>query len=234
VFVFEDPSLEKMITRNSYDQIYDEHAHIFSIIALDNILSRHGLEIFDVENLSVHGGSNRVYVKKVDNTSLAVKRSVLENIKLERDIGLDKFERFAEFADSVKRSKEELLFLLRKYKEEDKKIVSYGATSKSTTVFNYCGITSEHIDYIVDTTPHKQGKLAPGSHIPVISPEDGFDDTVDVAFLGAWNFSKEIYNKEIDFVSRGGIFISHVPEVASYLGENISEIRERSKSGNQR
>ena len=177
------------------------------------------MQIFDVENLSVHGGSNRIYVKKADSTSITIRRSVFENIKLERNLGLDKFERFVEFADSVKRSKEELMFLLRKYKDQNKKIVSYGATSKSTTVFNYCGITSEHIDYIVDTTPHKQGKLAPGSHIPVISPEEGFDDTVDVAFLGAWNFSKEIYNKEIDFVSRGGIFISHVPEVVAFLGQ---------------
>ena len=214
VFVFEDPSLEKMISRNSYDQIYDEHAHIFSVIALDNILSNQGLQIFDVENLSVHGGSNRIYVKKVDNTSLVIKRSVFENIKLERESGLDKFDRFAKFADSVKRSKEELLFLLKKYKDQNKKIVSYGATSKSTTVFNYCGITSEHIDYIVDTTPHKQGKLSPGTHIPVISPEDGFDELVDVAFLGAWNFTKEIVSKEKEFIDRGGLFITHVPQVS--------------------
>ena len=214
VFVFEDPSLEKMISRNSYDQIYDEHAHIFSVIALDNILSEQGLQIFDVENLSVHGGSNRIYVKKIGNTSLTVKRSVFENIKLERESGLDKFERFVKFADSVKQSKEELLFLLKKYKDQNKKIVSYGATSKSTTVFNYCGITSEHIDYIVDTTPHKQGKLSPGTHIPVISPEDGFDELVDVAFLGAWNFTKEIVSKEKEFLERGGKFITHVPKVS--------------------
>lgn len=172
------------------------------------------MQIFDVENLSVHGGSNRIYVKKVDNTSLVIKRSVFENIKLERESGLDKFDRFAEFADSVKRSKEELLFLLKKYKDQNKKIVSYGATSKSTTVFNYCGITSEHIDYIVDTTPHKQGKLSPGTHIPVISPEDGFDELVDVAFLGAWNFTKEIVSKEKEFIDRGGLFITHVPQVS--------------------
>ena len=214
VFVFEDPSLEKMISRNSYDQIYDEHAHIFSVIALDNLLSEQGLQIFDVENLSVHGGSNRIYVKKADNTSLVVKRSVFENIKLERESGLDKFDRFAKFADSVKQSKEELLFLLKKYKDQNKKIVSYGATSKSTTVFNYCGITSEHIDYIVDTTPHKQGKLSPGVHIPVISPEDGFDELVDIAFLGAWNFTKEIVSKEKEFLERGGKFITHVPKVS--------------------
>ena len=162
----------------------------------------------------MHGGSNRIYVKKIGNTSLTVKRSVFENIKLERESGLDKFERFVKFADSVKQSKEELLFLLKKYKDQNKKIVSYGATSKSTTVFNYCGITSEHIDYIVDTTPHKQGKLSPGTHIPVISPEDGFDELVDVAFLGAWNFTKEIVSKEKEFIDRGGLFITHVPQVS--------------------
>ena len=213
VFIFEDPSLEKMISRNSYDQIYDEHAHIFSVIALSNLLRRQGLEIFDVENLSVHGGSNRIYVKKIDNKKIKVENSLEENIALELAAGLDKFERYLEFATSVEQSKEDLLSLLNSYKAENKKIVSYGATSKSTTVFNYCGITSEHIEYIVDTTPYKQGKLAPGSHIPVISPEDGFDDLVDVAFLGAWNFSQEICSKEKGFIDRGGEFITHVPKV---------------------
>jgi methylation protein EvaC len=220
VFVFEDPSLEKMISRNSYDQIYDEHAHIFSVIALDNILRKHDLQIFHVENLDVHGGSNRIFVKKTKNTQIDIDTSVNKNINLEKENALDQYQRYVEFASNVKQSKNQLLSLLKKYKKQNKKIVSYGATSKSTTVFNYCGITTEHIDYIVDTTPYKQGKLAPGSHIPVVSPEEGFNHEVDVAFLGAWNFSKEIYNKESEFINRGGVFISHIPEVVSYLKGN--------------
>jgi methylation protein EvaC len=91
--------------------------------------------------------------------------------------------------------------------------MSYGATSKSTTVFNYCNINTDLIDYIVDTTPEKQNKLSPGTHIPIISPEEGFDHTVDFAYLGAWNFLKEISAKELEYLNRGGRFITHVPTV---------------------
>ena len=98
-------------------------------------------------------------------------------------------------------------------KNSGKKIVSYGATSKSTTVFNYCGLGPDLIDCIVDTTTDKQGKLSPGMHIPVVSPDDGFDSTVDVAFLGAWNYEKEILAKEQKFIEDGGKFITHVPFV---------------------
>ena len=214
VFVFEDPSLEKMISRNSYDQIYDEHAHIFSVLALSNVLEKHNMEIFKVENLTVHGGSNRIYVKKKSNKNINIHSSVDKNIILEKECGLENFERYLAFAKNVEESKTRLLAILQTYKNTGKKIVSYGATSKSTTIFNYCGISTDYIDYIVDTTPRKQGKLSPGMHIPVISPQEGFDETVDVAFLGAWNFSREICKKEKNFLDRGGKFITHVPKVS--------------------
>ena len=107
-----------------------------------------------------------------------------------------------------------MLNLLESEKRKGKKIVSYGATSKSTTVFNFCGIGPDLIDYIVDTTPAKQGKFSPGVKIPVISPEEGFDDSVDCAFLGAWNFLDEITKKETEFLKRGGVFLTHVPTVS--------------------
>ena len=91
--------------------------------------------------------------------------------------------------------------------------MSIGATYKSATIFNYCNIDSSLIEYITDTTPNKQGKYSPGMHIPIISPEEGFNESVDYAFLGAWNFSKEIMNNEQAYVNRGGKFITHVPEV---------------------
>ena len=213
VFVFEDPALDKMIERNSYDQIYDEHAHIFSVIALKNILERNGLEIFHVANLSVHGGSNRIYVKHKNNNKIFPTIDVDLNLQKEQEMGLESFNTYVKFGEKVKQSKDELVIILEGLKNQGKKIVSYGATSKSTTVFNYCGISTDHIDYIVDTTPHKQGKLAPGSHIPVISPEQGFDDSVDVAYLGAWNYKEEILKKEVNFIDRGGYFITHVPMV---------------------
>ncbi len=211
IFMFEDPSLAEMINNNSYDQIYDEHPHIFSVIALDNLLKRNGLEIVKVDNLKVHGGSNRIHAMKIGKG--IIHESVENNKAYERILGLDKFETFKGFAQRVKQSKKDLIKLLTQCKKENKKVISYGATSKSTTIFNYCGIGPDLIEYITDTTPEKQHKLSPGVHIPIIPPEDGFDNSVDYAYLGAWNFIEEISKKEKDFVDRGGKFITHVPIV---------------------
>jgi len=213
VFVFEDPSLYSVLQNTSYDQFYDEHVYVLSVIALQNIFKKHGLEIFHVESLLTHGGSNRIYVKKIYNKSQSVLSSVDENIKKELSFGMDSIFTYEQFADRVIKSKNDLIDLLIKIKNENKKIISYGATYKSTTIFNYCKIGKDLIEYIVDTTPNKQGKFSPGMHIPIISPEEGFNNSVDYAFLGAWNFGKEIINKEHDYINRGGKFITHVPHV---------------------
>jgi len=217
VFVFEDPSLLKILERNSYDQIYDEHPHIFSITALDNILMKNGLKIFRVENLSVHGGSNRVYVSHLPvHTFLRfrpVEISVKENLQREYDFGIDNFQTYEIFSERVNKSKKDLVELLTKLKDEGKRVVSIGATSKSTTVFNYCGINKSLIECITDTTPDKQGMLSPGSYIPIVDRGLVNLNNYDYAFLGAWNFKDVIANKEREFVENGGKFITHVPEV---------------------
>lgn len=213
VLIFEDPSLYDLLRNTSYDQFYDEHAHLFSVIALKDILSKSNFEIFKVENLATHGGSNRIYAKKTSNHSIKIDKSVEQNIQKELDFEMDKMTAYDNFAQRVKTSKDDLISLLTGLKRQGKKIISYGATYKSTTIFNYCRIGTDLIDYITDTTPNKQGKLSPGSHIPIISPEEGFNDSVDYAFLGAWNFYKEIMNKETEFINRGGKFITHVPHV---------------------
>ena len=102
-------------------------------------------------------------------------------------------------------------YLLKNLKKNNKKIISYGATYKSTTVFNYCNIDSKLIDYVTDTTLNKQGRFTPGMHIPIISPEKGMNESVNYAFLGAWNFKKEIFRKEKILLNKGLRFISHVP-----------------------
>ena len=214
VFVFEDPSLLRMLERGSYDQIYDEHAHVFSVTALNNILRRNGLQIFSVDNLSVHGGSNRIYACHMDSCILG--DSVKENLKKEKDFGIDNFETYEIFAKRVKESKDELVRCLSNLKHNGKSIISIGATSKSTTVFNYCGIDSSLIDCITDTTPDKQNLLAPGSHIPVVDRESVNLNDYDYAFLGAWNFKEVIANKESDFVQNGGQFITHVPKIMMF------------------
>jgi len=210
LFIFEDPSLERMVNLNSYDQIYDEHPHVFSVTALQNILNRNNLSVVKVEKLEVHGGSNRIYVKKTNKANEDT--SVEDNLTLERNMGLDKLSVLDDFAEKVHTSKNDLLNMLTRLKNENKKVISYGATSKSATIFNYCQIGSELIQYITDTTPEKQGKYSPGMHIPIITPEEGFDNSVDYAFLGAWNFAQEIKNKEKYFT---GKFLTHVPHVKS-------------------
>ena len=213
IIIFEDPSIYDVLRANSYDQFYDEHAHVFSVLALTGMLEECGLKIFDIENLSTHGGSNRIYAKKVGNTAIKACRRVEENIQKELNFGLDKLSTYYTFAERIAESKLNLVRLLEKYVVGGKKIISYGATYKSTTIFNYCDISTDLISYIVDTTPGKQGKYSPGVHLPIVSPKEGFDASVDYAFLGAWNFSQEIMEKEKNYLDRGGKFITHVPRV---------------------
>jgi len=212
VLVIEDPSLKSVIKSNSYDQFYDEHVYVFSALAISKIAKKFDLKLFDVDEIENHGGSLRYYISK-KNSKFKTTSRLKKIIKLENLEGLNNFKTFVKFAQRIKKSKNDLIRLLKKLKKENKKIISYGATYKSTTVFNYCNIDSKFLDYVTDTTLNKQGKFTPGKHIPIISPESGFNKSVDYAFLGAWNFKKEILKKEKDFIKRGGRFISHVPKV---------------------
>jgi len=213
LFVFEDPAVGAMLHLNSYDQIYDEHAHLFSVVALRQLLDDTDMVIWRVQNLPVHGGSNRVWVKKTCTGGFPVESSVGSAIQAERNQGLDRRRTFTDFRERVQKSKQDLVALLQTIKGAGKKVIGYGATSKSTVIYNYCGIGPDLIDYVVDTTPNKQGMMMPGVHIPIISPEEGMNDTVDFAFLGAWNYLAEITAKESEFLLRGGKFITHVPGV---------------------
>ena len=118
---------------------------------------------------------------------------------------------FIKFSNRVKKSKNTLFKIFKRLKKDNQNIISYGATYKSSTIFNYCKIGKNLINYVTDTTINKQGKFTPGQHIPIISPEKGMTKDVNYAFLGAWNFKREILKKEKNFIRRGGKFITHVP-----------------------
>ena len=212
VFVFEDPYIGSVIQMNSYDQFYDEHVHLFSLIAIINLLEKSKLKVFDVELLPTHGGSIRFYVSREKS-----KYSISKNVKIlrlkELKQGLQKFLTYEKFAKRIQKSKIELLQLLMKLKKNGKKVISYGATYKSATIFNYCNIGSDLIAYVLDSTRNKQGKYTPGKHILIKPSDGGIPSDIDYAFLGAWNFQKEIIKKEIKFLKRGGKFIIHVPKV---------------------
>jgi len=208
VFVFEDPSCLSVLKRNSYDQIYDEHPHLFSVTSLDNLLNNHGLELCRVDNLEVHGGSNRIFARLISDKP--PEDSVIDNLKREEEFGLNDFETYVEFGKRVEKSKEDLLEILHKAKSDGKKVMTIGATCKSSIVFYYCGIDSSLMECITDTTPDKQNLLAPGSHIPVVDRKDIDITKYDYAFLGAWNFIDYIRENEKEFK---GKYITHVPEV---------------------
>ena len=212
VFVFEDPYIGSVLKMNSYDQFYDEHVHLFSLLSISKLVRKSKLRIFDLDLLNTHGGSIRFYVCK-NNSKFNISRRVLNLKTKEIKQGLNKFRTYLKFAKRVKKSKDDLLKLLKKIKLKGKKIISYGASYKSATIFNYCNIGTEFIDYAIDTTKNKQGKFTPGKHIPIKPPNGGIKDNVDYAFLGAWNFVNEIKKKEKFFLKRGGKFICHVPKV---------------------
>ena len=212
VFVFEDPYMGSVLKMNSYDQFYDEHVHLFSLIAISNLLKESNLKVFDVDILSTHGGSTRFYAAK--NNSKYKENLKVKNLKKkEIKSGLNKLKTYSNFANRVRKSKKDLVSLLKKLKSNGKKVVSYGATYKSATIFNYCNIGKDLISYVLDSTKNKQGKFTPGKHILIKPSYDEIPDDVDYAFLGAWNFLKEIKKKEIKFLKRGGKFITHVPKI---------------------
>lgn len=211
VVIFEDPYLGDIVSKVSYDQIYDEHVFFFSALSVRNLFSLVDMDLIDAIPQQTHGGSMRYVI--AHKGAYPISDAVEKLIDDEKAMGLDQIETFVKFADNVKKSKEDLVELLTKLKRENKKVVGYGATSKSTTILNYCDIDARLIQYICDTTPIKQGKLSPGKHIPIVSYEKFKEDSVDYAFLFAWNHSQEIMNKEHDFISHGGKWITHVPGV---------------------
>ena len=212
VFVFEDPYIGSVIKMNSYDQFYDEHVHLFSLLAITKLLKKSKLKVFDVELLTTHGGSTRFYVCR-ENAKYSISTHVKKLRLKELKQGLNKLSTYTKFAIRIKKSKNELIKLLKELNKKGKKVVSYGATYKSATIFNYCNIGSELINYVLDSTKNKQGKYTPGKHLLIKSSDNGIPEDVDYAFLGAWNFLKEIKKKENKFLKRGGKFITHVPKV---------------------
>lgn len=210
VFIFEEPYLGDIINKTSYDQIYDEHAFYFSVLSLTNVFRRHGLAIVDVYPQSVHGGSMRYVVSKAGSRTKL--HRVDRQIDLEKKNGLDKIAAFIKLAERIEDSKKSLKDLLFDLKRLGKRVVGYGATSKSTTVINFCGIKDE-IEYICDTTPAKIGKFSPGAHILIKPYEDFYGHYPDYALLFAWNHKKEILEKEGRFAKSGGKWILFVPKV---------------------
>ena len=210
ILIIEDPSLLECLKKNTYDQFYNEHIYVFSYLSLSNILKKHNLIIYKIENLDIHGGSLRYFIKYKKN-KIKISKSVKTQKKNELRFGLDKLITYKKFAQRVSNSKILLKKIIKKIKLSNKKIIGYGATAKSATILNYCNINNKHIEYFLDTTPSKHNKFTPGTKIEIKKYKKQIDKNIQYIFLGAWNFKKEIFKKEKKFIKKGGKFITHTP-----------------------
>lgn len=211
VLIFEDPYLGDIVEKTSYDQIYDEHAFYFSLMSVSYLFEQHGLEVIDVLPQKVHGGSMRYVIGH--KRARPISAAVLRQHEREQQLGLHKLATYTDLRKRVEHSRDALLTLLNSLRQQGKSVVGYAATSKSTTVTNYCGITPDLVSYISDTTPIKQGKYSPGVHIPIRPYQEFQSYYPDYALLFGWNHREEIMAKEQAFKDAGGKWIVYVPDV---------------------
>ncbi len=211
VLIFEDPYLGDVIRLTSYDQIYDEHVFLFSALSVQSIFKTVGMELIDLQPQSTHGGSMRYTLAREGRRPISP--AVREILDRELAQGLDKTDTFIEFALRVSESGAALRRMMEQLRGGGMSIAAYGATSKSTTIYNYAEIGPDLIDYICDNTPLKQGKFSPGAHIPIFPEEHFREIPPDYAFLAAWNHEKELRDHNKAFESNGGQWITHVPRV---------------------
>jgi C-methyltransferase-like protein/putative zinc binding protein/methyltransferase family protein len=207
---FEFPHVLEMIRNNEFDTIYHEHYSYLSVLALEPLFARHGLHIVDVERLSTHGGSLRVYVGHAE-TGVTPSAAVTNIRSMELSAGLDKAATYSGFGKNVRELKRALLRLMMDLVEDGKSIAAYGAPAKGNTLLNYCGIGRDFIAYTVDRNVHKQGLLLPGTRIPVLPPEEISRRKPDYVLILPWNLRDEITAQLTEIRDWGGQFIIPVP-----------------------
>ena len=213
VITLEFPSLSRLMEENQFDTIYHEHFSYFSFVAVEKVLARHGLNIFDVEELPTHGGSLRIYACHQDDPTKRVGMSVRDLMAREKETGFLNLEHYLSFGEKVKDTKRKLLKFLIAAKKTGKTVVGYGAPAKGNTLLNYCGIRTDFLDYTVDRSPHKQGHLLPGTRIPIYSPDHIRQTTPDYLLILPWNLKKEIMD-QMSYIRRwNGRFVVPIPEV---------------------
>ena len=212
VITMEFPHLLRLMQENQFDTIYHEHFSYFSFLTVQKVFARHGLTLFDVQELKTHGGSLRIFARHDEDSGKAKTRAVEELLQEELRAGLDRLAAYADFAEKVRVAKRKLLRFLIDAKVAGKKIAAYGAPAKGNTLLNYCGIRSDFIDYTVDRSPHKQGMFLPGTHIPIYAPEKIFETKPDYLVILPWNLKEEIVEQMSSIRQWGGKFVLPIPE----------------------
>ncbi len=209
----EFPHLLQLIKFNQFDTIYHEHFSYFSLSTVKKIFEFHKLEIFDVEEISTHGGSLRIYAKHKTNTSFEIKNTVNNLLEREEKFGLTNLTCYLDFSRKIELVKNELVDFFNNEKQNGGKIVCYGAAAKGNTLLNFCGIGKEYVEYVVDKNPHKQGLYLPGSHLSIREPKEIKNTKPDFVVILPWNIKEEIMN-EISYIRDwGGKFVIPIPKV---------------------
>lgn len=211
IAVIEVPYVKEMIDRCEFDTIYQEHLCYFSLTALDRLFQRHDLVIEDVEHLPIHGGSLRLFV--VPRHRPGNRPRVEAALKEESSWGVDKVGSYRSFAQRVDHLKATLLEVLGRAKGEGKRVAAYGAAAKGTLLLNYCGVGPETLEFVVDRSPHKQGRYMPGVYVLIQPPEKILETMPDYILLLVWNIADEVLEQQSEYRRRGGKFIIPIPEV---------------------
>jgi hypothetical protein len=213
VITVEFPHLMRLMAGNQFDTIYHEHFSYFSFVTAEKIFAAHGLTVFDVEELSTHGGSLRIYARHAENTAQAVTPRVAELRSREVAGGFTTMAAYASFHEQVKATKRSLLAFLIEARAGGKRVAGYGAPGKGNTLLNYCGIRTDLLDFTVDRNPYKQGMFLPGTHIPIHHPDAIADAQPDYVLILPWNFKDEIMQQLAYIRHWGGQFVLPIPHI---------------------
>lgn len=216
IITVEFPHLMRLMEENEFDTIYHEHFSYFSFIVIKRVFAAHYLEIFDVEELTTHGGSLRIYACHAKDNSKSIHQRVRDLVAKEEAAGFDRLEHYLSFPEKVKEAKRHILDFLIKAKRERSSILGYGAPAKGNTLLNYCGIRTDFIDFTVDRNPHKQGHFLPGTHIPICHPDKIKEKKPDYLVILPWNLKDEIMEQMAYIRKWGGKFVVLIPEVKVY------------------
>ena len=205
VFIFEEPYLGDVIEKTSYDQIYDEHFYLFSVSSIKSIIKKLNLEVLNAERISTHGGSVRYYIQKKGARKLS--NNLYKVLKYEKKIKITKIQTIKNFAKKCLKSKKIIINTISRLNKKKIKVYGYGATSKSTTIINFCNLNSKSIEGIFDTSPTKIGGYSPGTSIPIIDYKKFDIIKPRYCILFAWNHYLEIFKKE---KNRNIIWLTHI------------------------
>ena len=213
IVTMEFPYIMRLVEEKQFDTIYHEHFSYFSFGTVDRIFSKHGLKIFDVEEVSTHGGSLRIFGCHREETSLPTNSNVDKLKEREGAAGFGTLDRYLSFSKAVQETKWQLLEFLISAKRKGKSIVSYGAPAKGNTLLNFCGVGKDFIDYTVDRSPQKQNCLLPGTHIPIFHPDKIKETKPHYVLVLPWNIKDEIMSQMAHIREWGGQFVTPIPDV---------------------